>query len=97
MYYLRKEAYEIIIPELKKEDGSVIPERRYHVPDRAIYKSNKCPRFYRKSFFGVNYKIKGMKLYTCKTLKTILTLRQDTFNYCGEWFDVYGENGKVEI
>ena len=32
-----------------------------------------------------------------KKLKTILELRQSTFDYCGEWFDVYDENGKVDL
>lgn len=27
MYYLRKEPYEMTIPEIKKTDGTVIPEK----------------------------------------------------------------------
>jgi hypothetical protein len=38
-----------------------------------------------------------MKLYRCKTLKQIIKLRKGIFDYCGEWFDVYDENGKVDI
>lgn len=97
MYYLRKEPYEETIEEIKKTDGTVIPARTYMTDDRAVYKSNKFARFYRKDFRGIGVNPSGMKLYTCKTLKKILELRQDTYDYCGEWFDVYDENGKVEL
>ena len=38
-----------------------------------------------------------MKVYTCKTLKRIKELQKSTFEYCGEMFDIYDENGKVEV
>jgi hypothetical protein len=63
---------------------------------RAIFKHNKYSRFYRKDFYGLNYKYDNLKLYTCKTLKTIKTLREDVKNYCGEVFNIYTENGKVD-
>ena len=97
MYYLRKEPYEITIPEIKKLDGTIIPQRKMMTDDRAIYKSRSCSRFYRQLFVGISNNPIGMKLYTCKKLKTILELRKSTFEYCGEWFDVYDENGKVEL
>lgn len=97
MYYLRKEPYEVTIPEIKKIDGTVIPERKYMTDDRAIYKSTRCSRFYRHGFVGMTDNPVGMKLYTCKKLKTILELRNSTHDYCGEWFDVYDENGKVDL
>lgn len=97
MYYLRKEPYEITIPEIKKIDGTIIPERKLMSDDRAIYKSRSCSRFYRQSFVGMSTNPNGMKLYTCKRLRTILALRKSTFESCGEWFDVYDENGKVEL
>lgn len=91
MYYLR----------LKKEhglgelaDGSRVDLGR---SDRAIYKHNKLGRFYWEDFDGIDSKHYRTHLYTCKKLKTILALRQDTFDYCGEWFDVYDENGKVDL
>lgn len=66
--------------------------------DIAIYKHHDFSRFYRGTFCGINVKYQGMKLYTCKKLKTILNLRQSTYDYCGVWFDVYDdENGKVEL
>nr|DAN90380.1 MAG TPA: hypothetical protein [Bacteriophage sp.] len=37
-----------------------------------------------------------MKVYTCKTLKKIKQLQESTFDYCGEMFDIYDENGKVD-
>lgn len=40
---------------------------------------------------------KGVKLYACKTLKHILSERETLYNYCGEWYDVYDEKGKVNI
>lgn len=95
MYYLRKESYESLIPEIIKTNGEVIPERKYMTRDRALYKSNKMSRFFRD-----NYPVphnKGVKLYKVKKLSTILRQREALHNYCGEWFDVYGEEGKVDI
>lgn len=97
MYYLRKEPYEATISEIKKTDGTVIPARNYMTEDRAVYKHHRFSRFYRQTFRGIDVNPVGMKLYTCKTLKRILELRQTTYDYCGEWFDVYDENGKVEF
>ena len=97
MYYLRKEPYEHTIPAIKKTDGTIIPERKYMVEDRAVYKHPRYPRFYRGEFTGVNGKCQGMKVYTCKTLKKIKQLQESTFDYCGEMFDIYDENGKVDI
>jgi len=97
MYYLRKEPHEAVIPEIIKTDGSVIPERKYMTDDRAIYKHREFSRFYRKSFLGIAGKHQSMALYQCKTLKKILQLRKGMFDYSGEWFDVYDENGKVDI
>ncbi|WP_312694081.1 hypothetical protein [Caproiciproducens sp.] len=97
MYYLRKEPYEKIIPKIHKTNGEVIPERKVMTDDRAIFKHHNFLRLYRGVFDGLNGTYQGMKLYTCKTLEKILELRQTTFEYCGEWFDVYDKNGKVEI
>lgn len=97
MYYLRKEPYEGIIPEIKKTDGTVIPERKITFEDRAIYKHPQFSRFYRGAFVGINGKYDGMKVYKCKTLKKIKELQKSTFDYCGEMFDIYDENGKVNI
>jgi len=97
MYYLRKEPYESAIEEIKKTDGTFILERKYTTDDRAVYKSTTGHKLYRNSFKGFNNKtVKGLKLYTCKTLKKIMQIRQNTFNYCGEWFDVYDDKGKVK-
>ena len=38
-----------------------------------------------------------MHLYTCKTLKRIKELQNTTFDCCGEMFDIYNENGKVDL
>lgn len=97
MYYLRKQPYEKTIPVIQKTDGSFIPERKYMTDDRAIYKHREFSRFFRGSFSGIDGKYQGMKVYRCKTLKRIIKLRKDTFDYCGEWFDVHDENGQVDI
>lgn len=96
MYYLRKEPYEMIIPEIQKTDGTIIPERKFLTDDRAIYKSRDYDRYYRQPFFLLidDCDAFELKLYTCEDLEQILELRQSTFDYCGEWFDVYDENGK---
>lgn len=65
--------------------------------DRTVYKHHNFQRFYRGPFNGLKAKYQGMKVYTCKTLKRILELREGIHDYCGEWFDVYDENGKVDI
>jgi hypothetical protein len=97
LYYLRKEPYEQTMPEIKKTDGTVISERKYMTEDRAIFKHPRFSRFYRGNFTGINGRYHGMKLYTCKTLKRIKELQQSTFDYCGEMFDIYDENGKVNL
>lgn len=95
MYYLRKESYEMTIGEIKKTDGTIIPERKYMTEDRALYKANNMNRFYRRNY--PNPKERGLSLYTCKKLSTILEHRENLYEYCGEYFDVYDENGKVDI
>lgn len=96
-YYLRKEPYEQTIPEIKKTDGEVIPERKYIVEDRALYFPTDLPRRrYRSTYPEPNQK--GFELLTYKTMQSILEERQNLFDYCGEWFDVYDENNqKVDI
>ena len=86
MYYLRKEPYR---KGLKNGES-------YITSDRAVYKSTRYSRFYRESFFGIGLKPRGMKLYTCKTLKRIKDIQKAVYDYCGETFDIYDENGKVE-
>lgn len=97
MYYLRKEPTEEVIPEIRKTDGTVIPERRQMSDDRAIYKARRFSRFFRGPFNGISGKYQGMAVYTCKTLKRILDIREAMYTYCGERFDVYDENGKVAL
>lgn len=88
MYYLRlKQKHSLF----ERADGSVMD---CGASDRAIFKSNRFGRFYRQDY-GIPHS--GMHLYRCKKLKTILELRKDTFDYCGEWFDVWDENGMVEL
>lgn len=93
MYYLRKEPYESIIPPIHKTDGTIIPECKYIHEDRALYKANDCNRFYRRSYTGDRQS--GFRLYKVKRLSTIMQQRQALYDYCGEWFDIYDENGKV--
>lgn len=95
MYYLRKESYEMVIEEIEKTDGTIIPKRKYMTGDRALYKANNMSRFYRDIY--PNPHNKGLKLYTCKKLSTILEHRESLYEYCGEYFDVYDENGKVDL
>ncbi len=64
---------------------------------RAIYKAKGADRFYRGTFSGMNKKYWGMKLYTCKSLRRIKAIREHLHSYSKEQFDVYDENGKVEI
>lgn len=95
MYYLRKKSYEEVIPEIKKTDGTIIPARKYMTGDRAIYKDNRLSRFYRDQYPVPRNK--GIHLYKTKKLSTVMKHRQWLYDYCGEWFDVYDENGIVDI
>jgi hypothetical protein len=96
MYYLRKEPEEMTAPEIRKTDGTVIPATKFMSDDRAIYKARDFSRFYRGSFSGLNGRYQGMKVYTCKTLKQILEVRESTLRATNELFDVYDENGKID-
>ena len=95
-YYLRKESETKILKGPKMTDGRIIPDRTYETGERAIFKHHDFYRFYRGDFISLSAKYKGMKVYTCKTLKRILNLQKETFRYCNEVFDVYDENGKVD-
>ncbi|KAA1180674.1 hypothetical protein PAENI_25830 [Paenibacillus sp. B2(2019)] len=97
MYYLRKEPEAKTLPEIRKTDGTVIPERSYMSDDRAVYKHSDFARFYRGGFTGLDGRYQGMKVYTCKTLKRILELRESTLRATNELFDVYDETGKVDV
>jgi len=94
MYYLRKEPLEQLIEAIEKTDGTIIPERTHMVHDRAIYKHRRFSRFYRNPHPNCD---RELVLYKVKTIQRILALRKEMFEYCGEWFDVYDENGKVDI
>ncbi|ASA20921.1 hypothetical protein [Paenibacillus donghaensis] len=97
MFYLRKEPEAKTLPAIHKTDGTVIPERPFMSDDRIVYKAREFSRFYRGSFTGLDGRYQGMKVYTCKTLKRILELRETTLQSTGELFDVYDENGKVDL
>ena len=86
MYYLRKKTYTKTF-----ENG-----KEYTLEDRAVYKHTRFSRFYRMTFLGIRVNPPGVKLYTCKTLKRIKEIQKATYDYCGETFDIYDENGKVE-
>lgn len=97
MYYLKRESYEIPETKIKKIDGTIIVHEPYMSGDSAIYKHHNFSGLYRGEFNGIDKKYQGMKLYTCKTLKKILEIQARTLDYCGELFDVYDENGKVQM
>lgn len=94
MYYLRKEPFEQTISEIRKTNGEVIPERKVMTDDAALYRGTDVSGWRGRDTYPAP-RNKGVKLYTCKTLKQILKERTVLFNYCGEWYDVYDENGIV--
>lgn len=66
--------------------------------DLAIYKHNKYDRFYRMTFYNLNFAYDNVKLYMTNSLSEIIELRKYVYNYCNEWFDVYNEElNKVDI
>ena len=97
MYYLRKKQHELITPPVFKSDGTVIPESRRFIEDRAIYRHRQFCRIYRMPFLGFNSTLThpSMKLYTCKRLNTAIRLRRRIYHYCREWFDIYDEYGNT--
>jgi hypothetical protein len=95
-YYLRKESFEGIIKEIIRPNGEIIPERKYVSEDRALYYPYDLTRRRYRDSYPIPHN-KGFRMYTCKTLKHIMEERQNLFDYCGEWFDVYDDNGKVNI
>ena len=97
MYYLRKEPHEVTVHLAKKIGEDTPKERRILSEDLAVYKHHDFSMFYRGPFNGIDGKWHGMKVYTCKSIKRILALRESTHDYCGEWFDVYDENGKIAV
>ena len=96
LYYLRKESYEQIVPEIHKTNGEIIPERKETVECHALYRGTDVTGWRGRDTYPVP-RNKGVKLYTCKTLKKIMAERESLHDYCGEWFDIYDENGKVDI
>lgn len=85
-------------PKFERINGKLACVGDYtHTDDRAVYKHPRYRRFYRGNYKGPDGKYQGCKLYTCKQIKRILDLREAMFGYCGEWFDVYDENGKVNL
>lgn len=97
MYIVRKEPYEQTIPEINKTDGTVIPERKYMTDDRAIFKRKDCDRCYRHAFYPELSKqpYDSVELFVTDDLEEARNIQFRTFEYCGEWFDVYDENGVV--
>jgi len=93
-YYLKLEAHEKILQGFTKTDGTVVPDRKYVVEERAIFKHKRFSRFYR---MNTDTSESELKLYETSSLKKIKDLRELTYNYCGEIFDIYDENGKVDI
>lgn len=89
VFYLRKPECEVVIPEIKKTDGSVIPERQCKLEDRAIYKHPELNRFYRGVFTGLNGKYHGMKIYTTTSLREARELQNTMKEYCGETFIIF--------
>lgn len=95
-YYLRKKPFEYTIEEIVKTNGEIIPKRELISDDRALYQAmGVSTRRYRDGYPIPH--AKELKLYTCKSLSHIIEERQNLFDYCGEWFDVYDDNGKVNI
>ena len=97
MYYLYSPAHDVMVPTFRKMDGTVIPGRKIPVDARTIYKTGGPFMFKRGPFLGLKAKHNGMKPYTSKTLKKILEIRQIVFEATGELFEVYDENGRVEL
>ena len=95
MYYLRKEPEKI--NNYKQINKTVDSGSKILKDDRVIYKSRELFRFYRGRFNGLESRYYGMKVYTCRTLKYILELREVIFKATNELFDVYDENGKIEL
>lgn len=93
MYYLRKEPYERCWLE-QQENGVLIQKSTFVDEDRTLFKATDCGWMGRRT---TEVKYPSCKVYMVKKLSTIMNQRQRLFEHCNEWFDVYDENGKVDI
>ena len=101
-YILYSPSHKVSIPEIRKLDGEVIPQRTVIQSPRALYKLRrkyKMPdRRYRHPY--PSYSVE-MVLVKCKTLEEAKQEQNALRDYCGETFEIheykYGEIGdKVE-
>lgn len=79
-YIIYSPKHEKTIPEIKKTNGEVIPERVYTVPARALYRDRKLAnRRYRR-----DYPDPMLILLTFRSLKQAQEELESLIRYCGE-------------
>ncbi len=93
-YIIYSPKHEKTIPEIKKTNGEVIPERVYTVPARALYRDRKLAnRRYRR-----DYPDPKMILLKFSSLKQAQEELESLIRYCGEreeWEIHEYENGTI--
>ena len=87
MYYLRN----------KQPGASDFRFDEAEVNDRAVFKHYERNQFCRAEFKDIKTHPTRFILYTCKSLKQILYVRELCFEHWNEWFDVYDEQGKIDL
>ena len=65
--------------------------------DRAVFKHYEKNQFCRAEFKDLKTHPTRFILYTCKSIRQILYMRDLCFEHWNEWFDVYDEQGKIDL
>lgn len=96
-YILYSPSHQTTIPEIRKTDGSIIPQRTIIESARALYKLrrqyNMPNRRYRNTY--PTYDL-AMVLVKCRTLEEAKEEQKALRDYCGETFDIREyRNGEI--
>ena len=95
-YFLYSPAKRITIPPIEKTDGTIIPERVYDRPERAIYEHKRYGRLYRNTYPYPN--AADVKLLVIKSLEDAILQRRAILDFYGDLFEIHEFGvGKVEI
>lgn len=86
-YILYSPEHEQTVPEIRKTNGEVVPERTFTIGPRALYSLKNIPnRRYRQGYPTLN---RSMALVKCKTYEEAEAEQEGLKNYCGETFEIH--------
>lgn len=93
-YVLYSPQHAVMIPEIEKANGEIIPKREHIVFPRALYRHKHFPdRRYRHDYPTWD---EELKLVICRTPKEAREEQEALRNYCGETFEIRTySNGEI--